>query len=274
MPARGEVMAERLDFLSNSLIVAAHPDDELLWFASILKDVDRVLLVYEDYWPDPNMGPARDRAIRNFPRANVSSLKLPEAATYGLANWRAPKLSPQGIEFSASANLRDIKQMVKRMTGCRLAPKVGVQKRYDENAAALYRELKPQLHADMNVFTHNPWGEYGHEDHVQVFRVLDKLRREIGFKLWMSNYCTERALPLAMTYFDTSPHTFIELRVDKDFAEQVADVYRHAGCWTWAESWNWFDTERFIEAPYEQAFSSQQGNLVPLNMFNIEPVAA
>ncbi len=76
---------------------------------------------------------------------------------------------------------------------------------YRENYETLYRTLQPRLKPDMNVFTHNPWGEYGHEDHVQVFRVLDRLRDEIGFKLWMSNYCTERSMPLAMQYFSRKP---------------------------------------------------------------------
>ena len=33
-------MTHKPAFLEDSLIVAAHPDDELLWFTSILKDVD------------------------------------------------------------------------------------------------------------------------------------------------------------------------------------------------------------------------------------------
>ncbi len=36
-------------FLRNSVIVAAHPDDELLWFGSVLKDVERVILVFRRF---------------------------------------------------------------------------------------------------------------------------------------------------------------------------------------------------------------------------------
>ena len=53
----------RPTMLSNSMIVVAHPDDELLWFGSILKQVDQVVVVFEDFWPDPSIGPARAEAL-------------------------------------------------------------------------------------------------------------------------------------------------------------------------------------------------------------------
>ena len=55
----------RPTMLENSLIVAAHPDDEVLWFGAILKRVDRVIIVYEDHWPEPEIGRARAEALSN-----------------------------------------------------------------------------------------------------------------------------------------------------------------------------------------------------------------
>ena len=75
------------DMLKNSVIIAAHPDDELLWFGAILKRVDQVIVVFEDYWPDPAMGAARAEALANFPHDNIRSLKIAEAASYGCADW-------------------------------------------------------------------------------------------------------------------------------------------------------------------------------------------
>ena len=82
------------DLLTNSVIVAAHPDDELLWFGAILKQVDQVIVVFEDFWPDPAIGPARAKALAEFPRDNVHTLAMAEAASYGCADWGNPKLSP------------------------------------------------------------------------------------------------------------------------------------------------------------------------------------
>lgn len=258
--------------LENSLIVAAHPDDELLWFGAILKRVDRVIVVFEDFWPDPAMGPARAEALTNFPRDGVTSMRMAEAATYGCADWTNPKLSPWGIELGWQCELRDAKQALKRLAGRSNAPRQGIRAGYRQNFEVMTEQLRGELTSDMNVFSHNPWGEYGHEDHVQVHRVLSNLRDEIGFTLWMSNYCTERALPLAATYFDSvEPHYKI-LDVDKIFADQVAQIYRDAGCWTWADDWQWFDQECYAQAPKTQKFLQSQGHLFPLNLFNIDPV--
>src|SRR5690606_34980381 len=69
----------------------------------------------------------------------------------------------------------------------RSRPSFSVAADYRRNYAMIRSRLADQLLAGMNVFTHAPWGEYGHEDHVQVYRVLESLRDEIGFTLWVSN---------------------------------------------------------------------------------------
>ena len=264
-------MAEPGSMLENSLIVAAHPDDEMLWFGAVLPKVDEVIIVFEDFWPDPAMGPARADALSNFPRENVSSLKLAEAASYGCADWANPQISPWGIELTKTCEIRDAKQKAKRLVGKSNAPVEGIRAVYKSNFETLVDQLRPKLNPQMNVFTHNPWGEYGHEDHVLVFRALDLLCEEIGFTLWMSNYCTERTVTLAKTYFDNETRLMIELPVDKVFCDKVADVYRQAGCWTWSDEWTWFDTEFYMEAPRKQVFSKTQAHLIPLNFFNIDP---
>lgn len=261
-----------VDMLQNSVIVAAHPDDELLWFGAILKRVDQVIVAFEDYWPDPAMGAARAKALANFPRDNIRNLKIAEAASYGCADWVSPKVSPWGIELGRQCELRDAKQMVKRLLGKSNAPRAGIRATYKANFENLKQQLRRALTADMNVFTHNPWGEYGHEDHILVHRALTDLRTDIGFNLWMSNYCSERALPLAKTYFDSVDPEYEELTVDKKFADQVAQVYRDAGCWTWADDWKWFEKECYMPMPGVQKMLKSQGHLFPLNMFNIDSV--
>lgn len=265
-------MSNKPELLQNSIIIAAHPDDEMLWFGAILHQVDRVLLVYEDFWPDLDIGPARARVLSSFPRPDVSSLKIPEAATAGCSNWQNPVLSAYGLELGAVTQMRDAKQKLKRLLGKSDAPEKGIVAQYKYNFDRLVQELRPQLSPDMNVFTHNPWWEYGHEDHIQVFRAVDFLRKEIGFKLWMSNYCSERSLSLAITYFDNEEHDVFHLPVNKEFCEEVALIYRDADCWTWSNKWNWFDYESYMQAPSEQSNLTTQGSLLPLNMLNIEAV--
>ncbi len=257
------------DFLDNSIIIAAHPDDEMLWFTSIVRDVDAILLVYEDAWPTPELGPARARALETFPRGNIESLRLAEAATYGCADWANPQPDDFGIAFGPTAALRDAKQKAMRLIGKSDAPEAGIAAHYEDNYRVLTEALRQRLTPDMNVFTHNPWGEYGHEDHLQVFRAVETVRREIGFTQWMSNYCSERALPLAMHYFDTAERNITQRVADKAFADEIADCYRKAGAWTWSDDWVWFDTEHFCQVPDGPHEPQQQANLMPLNMFVI-----
>jgi len=263
-----------MSFLENSMIVAAHPDDEMLWFNSIIGKVDHAVIVYREFWAVPDLGKARTAAIDALPLKKVTCLDIDEAGSYGCADWKNPVLTEYGIQFGGAEMRREIKRVTKRSINKILAvPAVTAPERvndqYVENFQRIYDRLEPMLSPEMNVFTHNPWGEYGHEDHIQVFRVLDHLRTKIGFRLWMSNYCTERALPLAMRYFTKAPGPYIRLPTDKVLAEQIADVYRTHGCWTWTDEWSWFDEECFMEAP-ESEGGGVQNHLFPLNFFTID----
>jgi LmbE family N-acetylglucosaminyl deacetylase len=270
-------MTARPEFLKNSLVIGAHPDDELLWFNSILRDVDEVMIVYCDFWAHPGLGAARRAAIADYPRGNVHCLAIPESGAYGCADWSDPVLTRFGIGFSVEANRREVTRLARKSLSAvqaidpRRVATESVARAYETNFHALCATLEPRLRPDMNVFTHNPWGEYGHEEHIQVFQALNHLRDKIGFRLWMSNYCTERALPLAMRYFANAPGDYIRLPTDKGFAQQVADVYREHGCWTWADDWAWFDEECFMEAPRTASDAIAHRHLFPLNFFSIQP---
>ncbi|HEY9058713.1 MAG TPA: hypothetical protein VIN77_16325 [Aurantimonas sp.] len=267
-------MAQEPDFLANSVIVAAHPDDELLWFSSILKDVDQAIIVYCDFWAQPQLGAARRRAMADYPRGGVTSLAIAESGAIGCANWPAPRPSPYGVTLGLEASRREMTRLARLcLSSLGAATNVAedsVAKMYQNNFGAIYDRLKDRLASDMNVFTHNPWGEYGHEEHIQVFRVLNKLRNEIGFKLWMSNYCTDRSLALAMHYFEAAPGPYVRRRTDKNFADAVAAVYRRHDCWTWADDWSWFDEECFMEAPRSEGPVRPHHHLFPINFFTID----
>ncbi len=272
-------MGKSQQFLENSLIVGAHPDDELLWFGSILKDVDEVVIAFCDFWAQPGLGEARNAALSAHPHPNVNCLGINEAGTYGCADWNNPRLNEIGIEFTSTALLREIKRRAKAVVdtftpvNLNYAPQ-SIAEAYRQNYQNLREALRPRMRADMNVFTHNPWGEYGHEDHIQVFRVLEHLRDEIGFTLWMSNYCTERVLPLASRHFVNAPEDYVRLPVDTDYAEAVANVYRDAGCWTWADDWAWFAEECFMKVEHSACEPEPHQHLFPLNLFTIEAAAS
>ncbi len=269
-------MSKKREFLTNSVIVAAHAGDEVLWFSSIVQHVDQIITVYRDFWADPTIGTRRSAALRKYPRRDISCLNIAEAGAYGCADWNDPVLTTTGIQLGFEANKRAITRIARKSSpeipvlNRAVAAAKSVGRGYKSNFKAIYDALKGKLTADMNVFTHNPWGEYGHEENIQVFRVLQVLRKEIGFRLWMSNYCTDRAAPLAMRYFVKCPGGYVRQETDKAFAARVADMYKQHGCWTWADDWAWFDDECFMEAPHADSEVAAHHHLFPLNFFTID----
>ena len=270
-------MGKKREFLNNSVIIAAHAGDEVLWFSSIVQHVDQVITVYRDFWADPTIGaPPRGGAGRVSPPRHV----LPEHRR-GRRLWLRRLERPGSDRRTASSSASRPTSAPSPASRASRSPQVPVLNRaaaaaksvgrgYKDNFQAIYDALKGKLTADMNVFTHNPWGEYGHEENIQVFRVLQILREEIGFRLWMSNYCTDRAAPLAMRYFVKCPGGYVRQETDKVFAARVADIYKKHGCWTWADDWAWFDDECFMEAPRADSEVAAHHHLFPLNFFTID----
>ena len=67
---------EEISKLKDSVIVVAHPDDEVLWFSSLLKVVSHVIVCYWDELSDPSFGEQRKKSLLNIPLENVSYLDL------------------------------------------------------------------------------------------------------------------------------------------------------------------------------------------------------
>jgi len=44
------------EMLSSAILVVAHPDDEILWFSSVVDKVDEILFCFGDYPALPALG--------------------------------------------------------------------------------------------------------------------------------------------------------------------------------------------------------------------------
>jgi len=121
-----------------------------------------------------------------------------------------------------------------------------------------------------NVITHNPWGEYGHEEHVQLYRVVKSLQAEMGFSIWFSNYCSYKSLVFMSQYasgFNSEPLT---LKTNKTVSSDVAKIYKENGCWTWYDGYQWPDEETFIKENAVEEKNPAYGSIFPLNMIHIK----
>lgn len=198
--------------------MVGHPDDEALWLSSVLGSADRIVFCFGDLFERPKMSAARRRAVAALPLLGVIDLKLPESGGGLAVDWVRPRITDAGIAIAD-------------------AP---AGERYEANFAALVGSLRTALAGCTAVFTHNPWGEYGHAEHIQVHRAVTALQPELGYTIWFSNYVGSASWKLAEEIARRPCWT--DRRVvapDVTLARTLRDVYRRSGAWTWNRWHRW-----------------------------------
>jgi LmbE family N-acetylglucosaminyl deacetylase len=220
-------------------IVMAHPDDEVLWASSILTAAGSVILCYGDFPGRPAFSQGRRNAMARFPLPQGESLDVTEATMFNHAAWPLPQESTEGLMP---------RRLPLRLHGAVLTA-------YRANFARLCQLLEPRLTGVQDVVTHNPWGEYGHEDHVQVFRAVEHLGRRLGYRIWVTGYVSDKAVLLMQRHLHRLGPPTAALSTDKALGDQLRHHYISHGCWTWPEDYQWPDTEWFfplLDQPNDQ----------------------
>lgn len=237
--------------MDRPVLVVAHPDDEVLWFSSVLEDVDSIFTCFSEAPGRVSCSSGREAAIRNYPLSNMSNLGLTEADAFDGACWQDPIETNYGLSVS-QRGLPDAA--------------------YKANFARLLDELRPRLADRNNVFTHNPWGEYGHVEHVQVYRAVTFLRKELGFRLWYSNYCSNKSALLMLRTLPSVAVVSDRFATNRNLAAEIKSVYQANDCWTWYDHYEWPETERFfLDSDEDHESSPSVGNCLDLNMLIVEP---
>ena len=209
-------------------VVVAHPDDEALWLSAVLGTADRVLLCFGDLFERPEMSAARRRAVAGLSLPGLIDLKLPESGGGLAVDWKQPRPTGTGIAIADPA----------------------AAERYAANYAALVERLRTGLAGCTDVYTHNPWGEYGHAEHIQIHRAVAAVQAELGYTIWFSNYVGAASWPLAQEIGRRPCWTDRRaVAPDAVLARRLRDVYRLAGAWTWTRWHRWPDEEILYAVP-------------------------
>jgi hypothetical protein len=209
---------------NRTAIVVAHPDDEALWLSGALAKAGQFIFCYGDPFQRPKLAAARRRAVAALPLNGLVDLQIPESGAGFSVDWPLPRMT----EFGVAINEPQARQ------------------RYEANFLRLVNELRPLLANCGQVYTHNPWGEYGHAEHLQVYRAVALLQAELGFTLWFSNYVGKQNVPLArhlasrIFWVERSEH-----RPDAEFGRRLMRIYGQAGAWTWTRLHRWPRLEVF-----------------------------
>lgn len=235
--------------LEGSVLVVAHPDDEILWFGSIVSKVDKIVVCFLNDPVKPALAESRRRTLRAHPyTGKIVCLGLDETNSFNSAQWPRPETTDYGLRIVKSR-------------------KIGTAYR------TCYRQLKeklaPTIQNASNVFTHNPWGEYGHEEHVLVHRVTTSLAGEMKKTVWYGNYASNWSEDLMRLHLDSSVRQIVRGEVDAAALEEIADVYRANDAWTWLDEYKWFEDEYFVQGPLTQSDRPGFGWLFPINMLRL-----
>jgi len=206
-PGRGE-----------AAVAVAHPDDESLWLSSVLAEAARIVLCFGDPLGRPDKAAARRQAVAALPLPGIAALDIPESGAGFAVDWARARPTAAGIEI-ADAEAR---------------------RRYEANYPVLVKALRPVLAGCRAVYTHNPWGEYGHAEHIQVHRAIAGLQAELGYEVWFSNYVGAASWPLARRLGAASCWDLKrETRPDAALARRLMRVYRRHGAWTMSRWHRW-----------------------------------
>jgi LmbE family N-acetylglucosaminyl deacetylase len=232
------------EIFDRSILVVAHPDDEALWFSSILEKVGSICFSYLDYSEELRLSKGRREVIRQYPLSNLTCLSIEEPRSFNLADWDNPIESEFGLKLTSNR---------------------AAESRYQKSYLELVRKLERELKDVKNVFTHNPWGEYGHEDHVQTFKAVKFLSSKYGYKIWFSNYCGNRSIPLMLKSISGFNTNYITLKTNIELANKLLELYKLHSCWTWYDNYHWFKEESFIQMPLNSDLENSYGHMFPLN---------
>jgi LmbE family N-acetylglucosaminyl deacetylase len=235
--------------LENSVLVVAHPDDEVLWFSSVLDDVTRIVIAFNASAQHPGRADAMQAALAEHPCGDkIVALDLAQVESHNLSNWPYPDDTDYGLKL-ARVPERD-------------AP-------YAEQAALVAGALDPHLAGVQNVFTHNPWGEYGHEGHVQLSKITTRLASKHGASIWYGNYVSGKSSRLMRRYLHGFHNDYYTRDVDASRSREIADTYLRNGAWTFDEDYVWFPSECFVRGPLEPSIASSTGTLFPVNYIRV-----
>jgi hypothetical protein len=220
---------------AGELIVVAHPDDETLWLEPVLSPNTKVIVAFPVHPRDAAVTAARQRVREQFPIGTMEFMPLGSLDVLGRSDWRRRAPAPYGVE---------------------LGPRCRAESRtqYVENYRRLRDLLVPLIEADSTVFTHNPWGEYGHEEHIQVCRAVLDTAANAGASVWAWDGFTTRTLArssmrLRADFYERGVAGLqrITRSVDRSRYRELKNLYEREGAWTWRMDYEPPATMEFVE---------------------------
>ena len=210
------------EIIGESVLIVAHPDDEVLWASSILNSVSKIVICFTNQHNKNSVATLGRKLLRsNFPLANVVFLNLTEADVFDQGKWVAPKETRYGMYVKQDKH------------------------NYKKNYSLLKERLRDLLVGVKVVITHNPWGEYGSEEHVQVHKVVYSLSDELEFDTVVTGYVSEKSQRFMMMQRFKLDKVYCVLDTNPELQKKLQELYAKNNAWTWSDNYKWPAQEVF-----------------------------
>ncbi len=232
------------DDAGESVLVVAHPDDEALWFSAAASHVDRIIVCFAPPGADAETAAA---LTAGFPLSRTEFLGLPGFRGYSRRHFTFPVSTGAGLLLWAKPH---------------------GEWRYRRNARRLRESLARRISSGTSVITHSPWGDYGHEEHVQVHTVLHTLARKHSFHLWHTNYATNKSLKLFRRTSFRHQSSWVTTPTNPELLARMKEFYIKHNVWTWRSDWTGFEQETYIHLLPDTAMHTYTRSH-PLNLFKL-----
>jgi len=225
----------------NFTLIFAHPDDEILWASSIIRLSDKVITCFMKSSNSNEVTEGRKKAFVDYPLVDAINLGIDEMELRKSADWRRPVFSRYGI--------------------CDKSDLEKYRAKYHE----LYAAIKTLLRKNDVVITHNPWGEYGHEEHVLVYNVLAALRSELKLEIYVTGYVSNRSCRAMDSRKSLLQQDPIIRETDQDAIDIISAHYKRYNAWTWWSDYIWPRYESFFLLGDVEALSQSRSSGALMN---------
>jgi hypothetical protein len=205
-----------------TLIVVAHPDDETIWFLPVLEEADLIIAALPRHPRKEAITAGREAVRREFPFP-MEFLPIDGVPVFRQSDRARPKLARYGVELLETCPQH-------------------IRERYVRNYDKLLVALDPYIASSAQIYSHNPWGEYGHETHIQVWCAVSWLARQHKRDLWVwdglsNEKLLARGVRTRLEHYTPLPRGMRsrELEGDYETYDGLKRLYQSHGAWTWAD---------------------------------------
>ena len=215
-----------MNSIEDAILIVSHPDDECLFASSLLDKISKLIICFEKIPNEDRISLARKYALNDYPLKNIELINL------GLTQ-STPSIFPNNW-FNIKDKYSGIKGGYKKKT-------------YDENYNILISELRKNIRKKSLIISHNPWGEYGHEEHCQVFKAAYQISNETKSDFYVSGYWSNLSKCFAKRKFHLLTNEYFFLKTNLEIFEKLKKHYLNKGCWTWYRDYSLPSMELFYK---------------------------